>query len=76
MISKLLKLLFGSTNDRELKRMGKVVTQVNTLTDEIAALSDEQLRDKTEEFKRRIASGETLDQILPEAFAARARLRV
>ncbi len=69
MISKLLKLLFGSTNDRELKRMGKVVTQINTLTDEIAALSDEQLRDKTEEFKRRVASGETLDQILPEAFA-------
>ena len=69
MISKLLKLLFGSTNDRELKRMGKVVTQINTLTDEIAALSDEQLRDKSEEFKRRVAAGETLDQILPEAFA-------
>jgi len=69
MISKFLKLIFGSKNDRELKRMGKVVKKINTMTEDIAALSDEQLREKTEEFKGRLAGGETLDQILPEAFA-------
>ncbi len=69
MISKFLKLIFGSSNDRELKRMRKVVKKINELTEATAALSDEQLREKTDEFKRRIATGETLDQILPEAFA-------
>ncbi len=69
MISRLLKLVFGSKNDRELKRMGKVVAQVNALTEEIGALSDDQLREKTEQFKQRLAAGETLAQILPEAFA-------
>ncbi|MEE4191185.1 MAG: preprotein translocase subunit SecA [Halieaceae bacterium] len=69
MISKFLKLIFGSSNDRELKRMRKVVKKVNELSESTAALSDEQLREKTEEFKRRIATGETLDQVLPEAFA-------
>jgi len=69
MISNFLKLIFGSKNERELKRMGKIVKQINEFTDAIAALSDEQLREKTEEFRRRLATGETLDQILPEAFA-------
>ena len=69
MISNSLKKLFGSRNDRELKRMGKVVKQINTLTDDIGALSDEQLAAKTPEFKQRIAGGEDLDKILPEAFA-------
>jgi preprotein translocase subunit SecA len=69
MISKLLKLIFGSKNDRELKRMRKTVRRINTLTEEIAALSDEQLCDKTDEFKRRLSTGESLEQILPEAFA-------
>ena len=69
MISSLLKAIFGSKNDRELKRMGGVVDQVNALTDDTAALSDEQLRDKTAEFKRRLSAGETLQDILPEAFA-------
>jgi len=69
MISNSLKKLFGTRNDRELKRMGKVVKQINTLTDEIKALSDEQLAAKTGEFKQRLADGEKLDKILPEAFA-------
>jgi len=69
MISRILKFFFGSKNDRELKRMGKVVKEINQQTEQIAALTDEQLREKTEEFKRRLATGESLDQILPEAFA-------
>jgi len=69
MISKVLKGVFGTRNDRELKRMGKMVKQVNALADDIKALSDEQLAAKTDEFKQRLADGQTLDQILPEAFA-------
>jgi preprotein translocase subunit SecA len=69
MVSRLLKFFFGSRNERQLKRMGKVVSQINTLTEEISALTDGQLREKTEQFQQRIATGETLDQILPEAFA-------
>jgi preprotein translocase subunit SecA len=69
MISKFLKLIFGSKNERELKRMRKIVKQINALTEEVGALSDEQLRAKTDEFKRRLSTGETVDQILPEAFA-------
>ena len=69
MIGRLLKLVFGSKNDRELKRMGKQVARINALAEEIGALSDEQLAAKTTEFKQRIADGETLEQVLPEAFA-------
>ncbi|MEE4658915.1 MAG: preprotein translocase subunit SecA [Halieaceae bacterium] len=69
MISKILKTIFGSSNDRELKRMQRVVKKINALAEEYAALSDEQLRAKTDEFRQRLADGETLDQILPEAFA-------
>jgi preprotein translocase subunit SecA len=69
MISKFLKMIFGSRNDRELKRMGKVVKKINALADDIKALSDDELAAKTVEFKQRLADGQTLDQILPEAFA-------
>ena len=69
MINKVLKTVFGSRNDRELKRMGKVVKKINAFADDIKALSDEQLAAKTAEFRERLGSGETLDQILPEAFA-------
>ena len=69
MIGGLIKKLFGSKNDRELKRMGVVVARINALEEGIAALSDEQLRDKTLEFRERLAAGEPLDQLLPEAFA-------
>ena len=69
MIGGLIKKLFGSKNDRELKRMGVVVARINALEEGIAALSDAQLRDKTLEFRERLAAGEPLDQLLPEAFA-------
>ncbi|KAF1030150.1 MAG: Protein translocase subunit SecA [Pseudomonas sp.] len=69
MFAPLLKKLFGSKNEREVKRMLKTVQLVNGLEEQMVALSDEQLRAKTEEFKARIAKGETLDKLLPEAFA-------
>ena len=69
MFAPLLKKLFGSKNEREVKRMLKTVQAVNALEEQMLALSDEQLRAKTDEFKARLAQGETLDQLLPEAFA-------
>jgi len=69
MFAPLLKKLFGSKNEREVKRMLKTVQLVNAFEEKMVALSDEQLRAKTEEFKARLAKGETLDQLLPEAFA-------
>ncbi|KAB0522004.1 MULTISPECIES: preprotein translocase subunit SecA [Pseudomonas] len=69
MFAPLLKKLFGSKNEREVKRMLKTVQLVNALEEQMVALSDEQLRAKTQEFKARIAKGETLDKLLPEAFA-------
>jgi preprotein translocase subunit SecA len=69
MIVNALKRVFGTKNDRELKRIHKIVNQVNEQTDAIAALSDEQLKGKTAEFKKMLADGKTLDDILPEAFA-------
>ncbi len=69
MVTKLLSKVFGSRNDRQVKRMRKVVAQVNALEEAIAALSDEELKAKTAEFKQRCADGESLDSLLPEAFA-------
>lgn len=69
MFAPLLKKLFGSKNEREVKRMLKTVQNVNAFEEQMVALSDDQLRAKTEEFKARIAKGETLDKLLPEAFA-------
>ncbi|WP_339414143.1 preprotein translocase subunit SecA [Pseudomonas sp. EA_35y_Pfl2_R5] len=69
MFAPLLKKLFGSKNEREVKRMLKAVQAVNAFEEQMLALSDEQLRAKTEEFKARLAKGETLDQLLAEAFA-------
>ncbi|MGP9824126.1 preprotein translocase subunit SecA [Ectopseudomonas khazarica] len=69
MFAPLLKKLFGSKNEREVKRMLKAVQSVNVLEEQMIALSDDQLRSKTEEFRARLAKGETLDQLLPEAFA-------
>lgn len=65
----LLKAIFGTKNDREVKRMRKTVAKINSLEPEYEKLSDEELRGKTEEFKKRLANGETLDDILVEAFA-------
>ncbi|TXS96322.1 preprotein translocase subunit SecA [Parahaliea maris] len=69
MISSALKKVFGTRNDRELKRMRKVVKQINGLEEAMQALSDEQLQAKTAEFRGRFNDGESLDRLLPEAFA-------
>ncbi|HMX23042.1 MAG TPA: preprotein translocase subunit SecA, partial [Accumulibacter sp.] len=69
MISGLLKKIFGSRNDRLIKQYSQVVRKINALEASISALSDEALRGKTAEFKTRVANGETLDALLPEAFA-------
>lgn len=64
-----LKKIIGTKNEREINRLMPVVEQINSLEPSISVLSDEQLKNKTSEFKSRLASGETLDDILPEAFA-------
>ncbi len=69
MISGLLKKIFGSRNDRLIKQYSQIVRQINGLETSISALSDDELRGKTDEFKARLAAGETLDALLPEAFA-------
>ena len=69
MISTLFKKLFGSRNDRLVKQYAQKVQQINALEPAMQALSDEALRAKTVEFKQRYASGETLEKLLPEAFA-------
>ena len=66
----LINKLFGSYSDRELKRIYPIADAIERLEGEYSALSDSQLRAKTEQFKARLAAGETLDDILPEAFAA------
>jgi preprotein translocase subunit SecA len=68
-IDTLLAKVVGTQNERELKRLRPIVSQVNALEPAINELSDEQLRAKTAEFKQRLANGETLDDLLPEAFA-------
>jgi len=70
MIGSILKKVFGTANERELKRIQGLVDQVNALEPSIAGLTDAELRAKTDEFKKRIEAGETLDDLLPEAFAA------
>ena len=69
MISGLLKKIFGSRNDRLIKQYSAVVRRVNALEAGIGVLSDDALRGKTAEFKTRLANGEALDALLPEAFA-------
>ena len=69
MITRALKKIFGSRNDRLLKQYQTVVHTINALEPSIANLSDEALKAKTEEFKNRYAKGETLEDLLPEAFA-------
>ncbi len=78
MLSKIIGSVVGTKNDRELKRMRKVVSKINAREAEIQVLSDEQLQQKTEEFKARHQKGESLDALLPEAFAVcrEASLRV
>ena len=69
MLTQLLNLIFGSKNDREIKALMPIVQRINALEPELTPLSDHALADKTQDFKKRLAAGETLDDILPEAFA-------
>lgn len=69
MINSLLTRVFGSRNERQLRQLNRIVAKINALEPEIEKLSDEQLQAKTPEFKKRIADGEALDKVLPEAFA-------
>ncbi|HMW49861.1 MAG TPA: preprotein translocase subunit SecA, partial [Cellvibrionaceae bacterium] len=69
MIGNLLKKIIGTKNDRELKRMRKVVDQINALEASVSSLSDEELKAKSAEFRAQHQAGKSLDAILPEAFA-------
>ena len=66
---KLAAKIFGSSNEKAIKAVSSIVTKINGYEDQIKKLSDQNLADKTAEFKNRIKNGETLDQLLPEAFA-------
>jgi preprotein translocase subunit SecA len=69
MISGLLKKIFGSRNDRLIRQYGHAVRAINALESAVSALSDEQLRGKTDEFRQQLAARKPLDELLPEAFA-------
>ena len=69
MLIKLLTKVFGSRNDRTLRRMRKVVELINRMEPEVQKLTDDQLRAKTDEFRARLAKGEVLETLIPEAFA-------
>ena len=69
MIGKIAKVFFGSANDRFLKKQYKIVNKINALEPTMEALSDSELKNKTVEFRDRLKLGETLDNLLPEAFA-------
>ena len=69
MLNKLLTSVFGSRNERQLKQMSKTVARINALEPSLQALDDAALKAKTDEFKERYAKGESLDALLPEAFA-------
>src|SRR5688572_23183156 len=69
MLTQVLNIVFGSKNDREIKALRPIVERVNGLESSLTPLSDQGLADKTQEFKKRLEAGETLDDILPEAFA-------
>jgi preprotein translocase subunit SecA len=69
MVTQVLNLIFGSKNDREIKALRPIVDQINGLEASLTPLSDQALTDKTQDFKKRLQAGQTLDDILPEAFA-------
>ncbi|HEX5757351.1 MAG TPA: preprotein translocase subunit SecA, partial [Arenimonas sp.] len=69
MLNSLLTRLFGSRNERLLRQLQKSIARINALEAELEKLSDDQLKAKTPEFQQRVANGESLDQLLPEAFA-------
>ncbi|MEQ9122360.1 MAG: preprotein translocase subunit SecA, partial [Alphaproteobacteria bacterium] len=70
MIGAIVKRVFGSANDRYVKSLNANVAKINALEPEFEAMSDDEIRALTPKFRQRIQAGETLDQILPEAFAA------
>lgn len=65
----LIQKVFGTHSQREVKMITPLVNKIESLRPTMQALSDEELRDKTKEYKKRLAEGETLDDLLPEAFA-------
>ena len=65
----LMEKIFGDLNAKEVKKIEKIVDRVEAYEEAMQALTDEELRGKTDEFRARLAEGETLDDILPEAFA-------
>src|SRR6476620_3359539 len=69
LVDTLIAKVIGTANDRELKRIQPLVAEVNAKEPETRQLTDEQLRPKTAEFRERVAAGETLEDLLPEAFA-------
>ncbi len=69
MFASIARAIFGSSNDRSLKGYHRRVPRINALEPEIQALSDQELRGKTDAFKQRLAAGTSLDDLLPEAFA-------
>ncbi len=69
MLTQVLNIVFGSKNDREIKALRPIVERINGLESSLTPLSDQALADKTQEFKKRLEAGETLDDILPDAFA-------
>ncbi|CAE6699797.1 preprotein translocase subunit SecA [Nitrospira defluvii] len=69
MLTQVLNIIFGSKNDREIKALRPIVERINGLESSLTPLSDQALAEKTQEFKKRLEDGETLDDILPEAFA-------
>ena len=69
MVMNLLTRVFGSKNERELKRLQPIIESINALEPQMQALSDDQIRSQTQKFKERLDQGEALDDLLPEAFA-------
>ncbi len=69
MLTQVLNIIFGSKNDREIKALRPIVERINGLESSLTPLSDQALAEKTQEFKKRLEDGDTLDDILPEAFA-------
>ncbi|MEM7193584.1 MAG: preprotein translocase subunit SecA, partial [Pseudomonadota bacterium] len=69
MLQKVLTKVFGDRNQRLLKKMSKIVVQINAAESDMEALDDAALRAKTDEFRRRAEAGESSDSLLPEAFA-------
>lgn len=66
MLGNIARKVFGSANDRFVKKQFKIVQKINSYEPEIQKLSDEELRGKTVEFRKRVKDGETLDELLPE----------